>query len=265
MTPISYRYFVRGQWAGPADEKPAVTGAKFLQTLDSLSRIDPLFSGWKINRNWKVAEDDQPRLVPLDIARHRIAEIVEQGVAHDDFGKPAPGSGYKARAMAGARGPSQVAFVARTGLQFFELSFGEHNIASDLTIVTYPLFKAALPAISEAWDAQWSYAQAFRNDAVKVPVNFAPGVPAFRIDTAAQVPLDPTFPKSAFHIPWIVYLAAPHAAGVTLTREILTERTPDGGLLMSATTERLDPMNPEHAKRARILAETLITCTENQS
>jgi len=30
---------------------------------------------------------------------------------------------------------------------------------------------------------------------------------------------------------------------------------------MSATTERLDPMNPEHVRRARILAETLIART----
>lgn len=52
------------------------------------------------------------------------------------------------------------------------------------------------------------------------------------------------------------------ADGLTLAREILTERTPDGGLLMSATTERLDPMNPEHLRRARIVAEALIACTE---
>jgi hypothetical protein len=261
MTPITYRYFVRGQWAGPADEKPAVTGAKFLRTLDSLSSIDPLFSGWRVNRNWKITEDDEPRLIPLDIARTRIAEIVEKGIAHDDFGKPTPGYGYSVLGIAGARGPRKVAFVARTGLQIFELSFGEHNIASDLTIVTYPGFKAALLAISAAWDAEWSYAQAYRNDIVKVPINFAPGVPAFRIDTAPQVPLDPTFPKSAFHVPWIIYLSAERAAGVTLAPEILTERTPEGGLLMSATTERLDPMNPEHARRARILAETMIACT----
>jgi hypothetical protein len=30
---------------------------------------------------------------------------------------------------------------------------------------------------------------------------------------------------------------------------------------MSATTDRLDPTNPEHARRARILAETLIACS----
>ena len=260
MTPINYRYFIQGHWTGPANEAPAVTGAKFLRTLDSLSVIDPLFSDWQVNRNWKIIEGDQPRLVPLDTARNHIAEIVEKGVAHDDFGKPTPGYGYKALAMAGARGPRQAAFVARTGLQFFELSFGKHDVTSDLTIVTYPLFKAALLAITATWDAQWSYAQAIRNDVVKVPVNFAPGVAAFRIDTAAQVPLDPRFPKSAFHVPWIIYLSAERAAGVTLAREILTEHTSDGGLLMSATAERLDPMNPEHARRARILAETMIAC-----
>jgi len=265
MTPITYRYFVRGQWAGPADEKPAVIGAKFLRTLDSLSSIDPLFSDWQINRNWKITEDEHPRLVPLDTARNRMVDIVEKGVAHDDFGKPTPGYGYKTLAVAGARGPRKVAFAARTGLQIFELSFGEHNIASDLTIVTYPLFKAALLAITAAWDAQWSYAQADRNEFVEVPVNFAPGVPGFRIDAAPQVPGDPTFPKSIFHVPWIIYLSAQRAAGITLAPEILTERTPDDGLVMSATTDRLNPMNPEHARRARILAETMIACTKKSS
>jgi hypothetical protein len=45
---------------------------------------------------------------------------------------------------------------------------------------------------------------------------------------------------------------------VAPTRDILTERTPDGGFLMSTTTDRLDPDNPEHARRARIIAEAMI-------
>jgi hypothetical protein len=54
MTQINYRYFIRGHWTGPANEAPAVTGTKFLQALDSLSSIDPLFPGWQVNRNWKI-------------------------------------------------------------------------------------------------------------------------------------------------------------------------------------------------------------------
>jgi hypothetical protein len=264
MATINYRYFVRGIWPGPADEKPAVTGVKFLQTLDSLSDIDLLFSDWQLNRNWEITEDERSRLVPLATARNRIEEIVESGVAHDDFDEPTSAYGYSVAAMAGARGPRRVTFTARTGTQFFDLSFGEHNGACDLTIVTYPLFRAALLAISAACGAPWAYAQARRSDMVTVPIDFGAGVPAFRIDSAIPVPLDPTFPKSIFHVPWLIYLSAQHAAGVTVAREILTEHTPGGGLLMSATKERLDPMNPEHVRRARVLAETMIAQTGNR-
>ncbi len=264
MAPINYRYFVRGHWAGSADEKPAITGAKFLKTLDALSGIDPLFAGWEFTGRWQIPEEHRLSFVPLAAARKCITEIVESGVYIDDFNKPCPEYGHSVHAVAGARGPRHVAFTASTKRQNFDLSFGEHNIASDLSVVTYSLFKAALLAISSAWEAKWAYAHACRNDVVMVPIDFGPGVPAFRVDSAPQVPLDPTFPKSIFHVPWIIYLSAERAAGVTLAREILTERTADGGLLVSATTERLDPNNPEHVRRARILAETMIACTGYQ-
>ena len=137
MTQPNYRYFVRGSWDGPAAEKPFITGAKLLKTLDSLSGIDPIFASWQLIRNWEIAEDERPRQVPLDVVRKNITAIVEEGIAHDDFGKPTPGYGYSVAGLAGARGPRKVAFSAWTGNQTFQLSFGEHNIASDLSIVTY--------------------------------------------------------------------------------------------------------------------------------
>jgi hypothetical protein len=76
-----------------------------------------------------------------------------------------------------------------------------------------------------------------------------------------MIPAEPTFPESIFHIPWIAYLSAPLASGIELPSEIRTERMPDAGLLMVATEERLDPEIPEHARRARILAETMIART----
>jgi hypothetical protein len=85
-----------------------------------------------------------------------------------------------------------------------------------------------------------------------------------RIDSPRQVPADPSFPKG-FHIPWLAYLSVKLAADLKLAPEILTERTPDGGLLMTATEDRIDPDNPEHLWRARILAETMIACTRRSS
>lgn len=85
MTPINYRYFLRGNWLGPANEKPAVIGRKFLRTLDALSGIDPLCTGWQFTGPWQIPEENRLSFVPLAIARKRIASIVEGGVYIDDF------------------------------------------------------------------------------------------------------------------------------------------------------------------------------------
>jgi hypothetical protein len=90
-------------------------------------------------------------------------------------------------------------------------------------------------------------------------------VQGYSLKRLPPLPSDPTFPYSVFHIPWIAYLSAPLAAGLELPPEIPTERTPDGGLLMIAAEERLDPTNPEHLRRARILAETMIARTGHSS
>jgi hypothetical protein len=70
------------------------------------------------------------------------------------------------------------------------------------------------------------------------------------------VPGAPVIRHNPFFVTWIAYLS-PAVAQPGL----LTESTPDGGLLMSATEERFDPANAEHLRRARIIAETMIART----
>jgi hypothetical protein len=69
------------------------------------------------------------------------------------------------------------------------------------------------------------------------------------------------FPYSAFHIPWIAYLSPARGVGFAPPAQLRTERAPDGGLLLTVTEEPLDPANPEHLRRALILAETMIART----
>jgi hypothetical protein len=90
MTHINYRYYVRGRWPGPVDEVPAVTGAKFLKTLDALSGVDPLFTGWQFTGEWQIPEEHRSEFIPLTAGRERIAEIVESGVYIDDFNRRRP-------------------------------------------------------------------------------------------------------------------------------------------------------------------------------
>src|SRR5262249_32959338 len=80
-------------------ETPAVIGAKFLDSLDALSRIDPLFSDWSVL--------DRPKWASLPLARTRIATIIENNVARDHDGRPEPESGY------GATGETNNAILSR--------------------------------------------------------------------------------------------------------------------------------------------------------
>jgi hypothetical protein len=75
---------------------------------------------------------------------------------------------------------------------------------------------------------------------------------------APDAPGIPSFPSSSYGIPWLSYLSKPLAAGLTPPPGLLSERTPDGGLLMIAAEDRLDPTNPEHMRRSRAMADIMI-------
>ena len=69
-------------------ETSAVIGAKLVESFDALSRIDPLFTDWKILDPVAMAS------LPLAAARMRISTIVENNIARDDYDQPEPESGY---------------------------------------------------------------------------------------------------------------------------------------------------------------------------
>jgi hypothetical protein len=268
-TQPNYTYSLRSKWPGRV-ETPAAIGAKFVNMLDALSGIDPIFGDWTIfdvpNPSLGDAMTDclNTKLVPLDVARPHITQIIENNVVLDDARQPSPEEGYTGLARVGGELDDsrtvhmRLKAAGRDGGST-DLEFGKSLEPTDLTIVTYPMYKAALLAINAVWRPRWACAYAFRIDYISVPgAEVAPGVVGTRFDRMASVPLDPTFPYSIFHIPWIAYLSAEDATGITLPSDILTERTPDGGVLMSATTDRLDPMKPEHARRARVLADLMI-------
>ena len=256
-----YCFFIRSGWP-ERDDPPAAIGAKFSETLDALSSTDAVFATWRI---FDVRDLSS---LPLAQARSRIAAIVENNVTRNEVDKPSFVHGYYISASAGEfRHPRSVSFTVKAGGRYenyTKLEFGQYDVVPDLEIITYPLFKAALLVINAIWQAPWACAQAFRSGAVSVPATEFGGVPGFRIDSVTQAAGDPNFPYSIFHIPWIGYLSPELATGLKVTSEILTEHAPDGGLLMSVATERFNPTNPEHLRRARILAEVMIERTGYQ-
>jgi hypothetical protein len=242
MNELALSYSIRSELP-PKSESPAALGAKFIETLDALSRIDPA-----IFADWEVMDYPARSSIPLAAARSRIASIIEKNAHHDDF-RPRPEWGYTAGAFTGSSIESRrISLRIPTGgtqQGDTSLNVGGYKNFPDPEIVTYPLYKAALLALNAIWPPSWACAFAFRVDYFEVPL-FSGA---------------PLFPYSRFHIPWLAYVSSPLAAGLKLAPEILTERTADGGLLMIAAEERLDPTHPEHLRRARILAETMMACT----
>ena len=254
MNALAFEYSIRLPFATNG-VTPDWLGAKFLATLDVLTELDA-----NIFPDWEVGDLPAMKGYPLAVARSRIAEIIGHNVSRYDRDLPKTEARYTAVAhtMIDTRSRRMTVWVGQGNVW---LRTGDWKVFPDPTIVTFPLFKAALLAIHSIWPTPWACAQAFRANTIMVPVDGG----GYRLESGPMIPTEPTFPKSNFHIPWIAYLSAPPASGVELQPEIQTERTSDGGLLMIATEERLDPDLPEHARRARILAETLIarTATSN--
>jgi hypothetical protein len=221
-------------------ETPAVIGAKFLHTLDALSRIDPLLATWNVL--------DRPALasVPLADARPRITTIVEDFVVLDDEGQPEPESGYSAIGVTDTAIPSRIVTlrVGAGGLVRDEMMLyvGDILHPTDPLTVKYSLFREALLTTSAIWQPTWACVAATRRDYSKEPI----------------VPGTPLFPSSTFRIPWMAYLSPARTVGLPLSVGIRSERAPDGGLLFTVTEEPFDPTNPEHLRGAHIVAETMI-------
>ena len=234
-----YQYGILATWRAEPTP-PEILGEKFFRALDLIAAAAPEIG------SWMVAPHPFPKEgLPIDEARKNIPELVANNVAIID-GEPDPDYGYHLIALNRAdRSPKSVGLSSSAGGRFGDritFEVGSLQVPSDPDTVTYPLFKAALLAIVGQWPCVWANADAYRRDYYKAPT--APGIPPH--------------PSSRYHMPWLSYLSAPLAAGLVPPVGVPTERTPDGGMLMIAAEERLDPANPDHMRRSRAIAKTMI-------
>jgi hypothetical protein len=260
MSELNYKYEIRSIIRSHSDD-PALLGEKFVRTLNALTRTSS-----SIFANWELTNLAAKTSMPLTTALSSIGSLIENNVVRDDSGMPEPYHGYNAVAFTGEVAKSRhISLWVKAGGQsdgYAWLQTGYWKVPADPAIVTYSIFKAALLAINAIWPPPWACAYAFKSNYTMVTVHGGAG---YKLESRPLLPEDPTFPESPFHIPWLAYLSTELATGLALpSPEILTERTPDGGLLMVATEDRLDPDNPEHRRRARILAEIMIARTNYQ-
>ncbi|ARN82029.1 Imm52 family immunity protein [Methylocystis bryophila] len=229
---MSEGFYIRAVWEA-RPETPEAIAARCLRTFDTLTAFDPLFALWTCGRTGPI---------DLETVRDRYAEIVETGVSRDDWGEPEPGWGYCCGGYTRDLPPSRTLRLwchagssVRTAFpndaMFDTSSFG--GATPDPDIVTHRIFRAAMLAIVDAWEPvkAGAYSRAL-----------------MRLEKDRD---------THFRAPWIQYLCPWLARQIEPPASALVEPLPDGGLLMSATTETFDVDNPKHMSVARDIAAAM--------
>lgn len=148
-------YDIQAYW-GARCEEPAGLGRRYWEMLQTLSVVDPAFNSWRFigtSRFWPLPSGPGEELTRL----------IADGVATAGDGDPTPIYGYRFGASTRAGSKSSLTIDVHAGnytpnLQYYTNTAGlmtkpvnEENI----DLITLPIFKAALLAIAEAWDATW--------------------------------------------------------------------------------------------------------------
>ncbi len=209
------------------EETPEALADRFVKLIDRLGQIDPVFELWTSGAG---------RRKKFETLRDHYADVVKACLSKDDFGEPLPIDGfwfsgatrgqpdsrrYVIRIHAGAYKPTA---EYQNDLMFETSSMATPEPAS----ITYPLFKSVLRAIVDNWNP---------DDCLVMP---EPLMDFIDLDRH-------------FRDPWMQYLSKPFADLVTPPEHVLTEHLPNGGILMSATTETFDVSNPAHLAGARAI------------
>lgn len=242
-----YNYDARAEWSGNF-KRPKQIGVDFLRMIKILSDIYPMPDG-VTNSEWGVLDiDSDDESAPLTRYLDDFTDYVEHKMCTDEDDELDPSGGYWIFSgldlePISINRTSNLSFNLQDGSPVrneFEFEIGGMT-PPDPALVTYAFYKQALLGGLSIWPVDWANVRCLLSDA-----------------TPAEACVDMTFPYSGFQMPWMCYLSAARAANVSAPVGVLTERTPDGGLLMIAAETRLDPHDPEHMKRSRILAEFMI-------
>lgn len=218
------------------DETPEALADRFVTLIDRLRQIDPVFELW-------ISGTKGPR--NFETLRDNFAKVVRYGLTRDDFGEPEPISGYWFGAYTRGQPESRCYSInVHAGAHTRALSHQNDLIfdTSSMTTpapssITYPLFKAVLLAIIETWQP---------DDALVMP----------------RALMDLIDLNRHFRESWMQYLAKPLAELIAPPDSVLVEHLLDGGLLMSATTDKFDVNDPAHVAGARAIGAATLPLEE---
>jgi hypothetical protein len=227
---IRPEYKIYASW-GPRPP-PESIAARYLACTDRLKQIHPAYDNWIFNLKGKAKK--------FDALRETLAKTITANVVRGDDGKPEPIYGYWATVINGMKEDARsLSLKVKAGFWVTSGYFCNsaliktgNRVVPDPAIIAYPAFKAALLAIVESFDA--TYCSAY-----------------------PQQITDLWDPSSHLRLAWMSYVPPRFAPLITPPPSAVAERSPQGGLLMSATAETFRVDNPAHLAAARDILKAL--------
>ncbi|MGO9774249.1 MAG: Imm52 family immunity protein [Roseiarcus sp.] len=224
-------YFISAYWEQRAETPDEIT-ARFLRMIDALKAIHPAFSLWTcgVKRPEKFEE-----------VRSRFAQEIAAKIVRDDWREPVPAYGYSFGARTRDTPKDRSFYVSCNAGAIVESAFANSvTLATDSAagsrpdaeVVSFRIFRSALLALVDAWDSV--HAGAYSQRLIR------------------SYSGDSYFPPA-----WIQYLSPWLAQKITPPSTVFSEHLPNGGLLMTATTETFDVDNPAHLKAAQDMAAAM--------
>lgn len=235
------RYTLRACW-GPRREPPDMLAIRILRTVCALPAIHPDLA------SWFIYPDRDSELIDVPTENHALARIIANGVSREDDGSPDPTGGFffhlvnekvptPRRVTVGVHAGS--GSTVRMYTNTVRLLTAPLSTEND-SLITASVMKKIMLTVASIWDVTWCSA---------APWLLGPKRPQDRPDR-------PWFSQA-----WIALLSARFASVVTPPASILSERTPNGDLLMIATEERFDLDNPKHLAAALEIEDALATAS----
>jgi len=172
---------------------PEQIGQDFLTMIDGLSGFDPTLKDWGV-----PDPKDLEKALPLTSKRAKFTKYVKANARFNDWGQRDPVYGYFVFAITGYQSVENDSKSVYFGLatnslstNHFQFQMGNELAPPKPPLLRFDLYKFALLKGLSIWPAP-------------------SGVAYYRLMTAGQAEgcIDPTFPYSGYHIPWMAYLYA---------------------------------------------------------
>jgi hypothetical protein len=214
------QFYIVGDWPARREEPNAIA-SRLCRFLDGICNIDATLGSWSIGRHY----------APYQSARHHLTALIGRDVKVDEDGNEDVEAGYAV--MARSEHPAQRYRVLGTAGSAYNLLLSnqigfdtDSDNGVDPAIVTHAVMKAVMTELIACWE----------------PLFCLAGSSAYDLKRG-----DIWYERSC----WITYVPPQHAGSVDLVGVPFNERTPDSGLLLSATDQPYDAADPAHVEGTR--------------